>query len=212
MSAASTGGSSSDESMLAAEGETEDAGNSASGAATIESRLVHSGPVVRLSLDQVRFPDGTVGTLEIIRHSGASAVLPVVDPLPHADPRILLIRQYRYAAGGYLFEVPAGRPDRPGEPWEECARRELEEETGRTAGRLTPLTSILTTPGFTDERIHIFLATDLQPGVAARDVDEFIDPVEMRLSEALAMIGDGRITDGKSICALLFASHFVFRD
>jgi ADP-ribose pyrophosphatase len=183
--------------------------NVGSGAAALDSTLVHSGPVVHLSLDRVRFPDGSVGTLEMIRHSGASAVLPVVDPLSHADPRILLIRQFRYAAGGYLLEVPAGRPDRPGEPWEECARRELEEETGHTAGQLTPLTSILTTPGFTDERIHLFLATDLQPGIAARDVDEFIDPVELRLSEALAMIGDGRITDGKSICALLFASRFV---
>lgn len=207
-----------DHSRGAAEGEAIVTGLTASGeepvptgagAATLESTPVHSGPVVNLSLDRVRFPDGSVGTLEMIRHSGASAVLPVVDPLPHSDPRILLIHQFRYAAGGYLYEVPAGRPSRTGEPWEECARRELEEETGHAAGRLIPLTAILTTPGFTDERIHLFLATDLRPGTIARDVDEFIDPVEMRLSEAIAMIGDGRIVDGKTICTLLFASRYV---
>jgi len=82
----------------------------------LSSTLIHEGPVVRLSLDRVRFPDGSAGTLEIIRHSGAAAVLPVVDALPHPDPRIILIRQFRYAGGGYLFEVPAGRPDRVGEP------------------------------------------------------------------------------------------------
>jgi ADP-ribose pyrophosphatase len=174
----------------------------------ISSRLIHDGPVVRLSLDRVRFPDGSDGTLEIIRHSGASAVLPVVDPLPHPDPRIILIRQFRYAAGGYLFEVPAGRPDRPGEPWDACASRELEEETGYVAGNLEPLTSILTTPGFTDERIHIFLATDLRPGRVARDADEFMEPVAMPLSDALAMIADGRIDDAKTICTLLYASRF----
>jgi ADP-ribose pyrophosphatase len=145
----------------------------------------------------------------MIRHSGASAVLPVLDPLPDPDPRILLIHQFRYAGGGYLYEVPAGRPDRAGEPWEVCARRELEEETGYTAEKLIPLTSILTTPGFTDERIHLFLATGLRVGTVSRDEDEFIEPITMRLSEALAMIGDGRITDGKTICTLLYASRFV---
>ncbi|MDR0788500.1 MAG: NUDIX hydrolase [Gemmatimonadota bacterium] len=174
----------------------------------LESTPVHSGRIVNLSLDRVRFPDGSVGTLEMIRHSGASAVLPILDPLPHPDPRILLIHQYRYAGGGYLYEVPAGRPNQTGEPWEECARRELEEETGYTAGKLVPLTSILTTPGFTDERIHLFLATDLQPGQCARDEDEFISLVEVRLSEALAMIGDGRIPDAKTICTLLYASRY----
>ncbi len=176
--------------------------------APLSSTLIHEGPVVRLSLDRVRFPDGSAGTLEIIRHSGAAAVLPVVDPLPHPDPRIILVRQFRYAGGGYLHEVPAGRPDRVGEPWEVCAGRELEEETGFIAGRLERLASILTTPGFTDERIHLFLATELRPGRIARDVDEFMEPVELRLSEALGMIGDGRIEDAKTICTLLFAARF----
>jgi ADP-ribose pyrophosphatase len=181
-----------------------------SGAAEpLSSRVVHDGRIVHLAIDQVRFPDGSVGELEMIRHSGAAAVLPLLDPIAHPDPRIVLIHQYRYAAGGYLYEVPAGRPDRTGEPWEACARRELEEETGFIAATLFPMTAILTTPGFTDERIHLFLATDLRQGATGRDPDEFMEPVEMRLSEAVAMISDGRISDAKTICTLLYASHFL---
>ena len=176
--------------------------------AVLSSRLVHSGRVVHLSIDRVRFPDGSVGELEMIRHSGAAAVLPVLDSLPHDDPRILLVHQFRHAGGGYLYEVPAGRPDHPDEDWADCANRELQEETGYIAGRLVLLTSILTTPGFTDERIHLFLATDLSPGTMARDLDEFMDPISLRMSEALAMIGDGRIVDAKTICTLLYANRW----
>jgi ADP-ribose pyrophosphatase len=172
----------------------------------ISSRPIHSGRVVDLRIDTVRFPDGTTGELEMIRHSGAAAVLPVVDER-RPDPQILLIRQYRYAAGGYLLEVPAGRPDRPGEDWEVCARRELEEETGLIAGRLRRLASILTTPGFTDERIHLFVAHDLRAGTTAHDRDEFIELVRLPFSRALAMVGDGEIDDAKTVCTLLLAAR-----
>ena len=182
---------------------------SPSGAGLISSRPVHSGRIVDLSIDTVRFPDGSSGELEFIRHSGAAAVLPLLDARDADDPLILLIRQFRYAAGGYLFEVPAGRPDRVGEPWEECASRELEEETGLIAGRLTPMTSILTTPGFTDERIHLFLAEDLRPGRTSPDHDEFIELVTLPLSDALSRIRGGEIEDAKTICTLLFAAGFL---
>ena len=175
---------------------------------TLKMRKVHDGRIVHLSIDTVRYPDGSTGELEMIRHSGAAAVLPLLDPIETADPRVLLIHQFRYAGGGYLYEVPAGRPDRAGEPWEECARRELEEETGYVAGELIPLTSILTTPGFTDERIHLFLATSLTRGTQGRDKDEFMELVELPLSEALEMVRDGRIDDAKTICTLLFANRF----
>jgi ADP-ribose pyrophosphatase len=177
--------------------------------ALIASRPIHSGRIVNLSIDTVRFPDGSVGDLEMIRHSGAAAVLPLLDPPTDPDPRIILIRQYRYASGGFLYEVPAGRPHVPGEDWAVCAARELEEETGFVAGRLSYLTSILTTPGFTDERIHLYMATDLRSGQVARDHDEFIEPVEMRLSEALEMVRDGRISDAKTICTLMYVGKFV---
>jgi ADP-ribose pyrophosphatase len=180
--------------------------------ACLASRTVYDGRIVHLSVDTVRFPDGSTGDLEMIRHSGAAAVLPLLDGPDDPDPRLILVRQYRYASGGSLLEVPAGRPDRHGEPWEECARRELEEETGLAAGRLLPLTAIFTTPGFTDERIHLFLALDLRQGRSAPDRDEFLEPVEMRLSEALTAIRDGAIVDAKTVCALLFAAAYVLRD
>mgnify|MGYP000647506442 CR=1 FL=1 len=105
-----------------------------------------------LSVDTVRFPDGSVGELELIRHRGASAVLPLLDSPEAEDPDVLLVRQYRYATGGFVYEVPAGMPDRPGEPWDDCARRELEEETGYAAAAFQRLTRIFTTPGFTKYR------------------------------------------------------------
>jgi len=175
----------------------------------IARRPVYRGRIVDLSLDTVRFPDGSTGQLEFIRHSGAAAALPVLDDPAAPDPRIMLIRQYRYASGGELLEVPAGRPDRPGEDWEVCARRELEEETGLVAGRLVPLTTIYTTPGFCDERIHLFLALDLSPGTASLDQDEFLEPVVLPLSDALARVRAGEITDAKTVCTLLHAASFA---
>lgn len=175
----------------------------------ISRRPVYQGRIVDLSIDTVRFPDGSVGELEMIRHSGASAVLPVLSDPAGEDPHILLIRQYRYAAGGFLLEVPAGRPDRPGEDWEVCARRELEEETGLVAGELRYLTTIFTTPGFTDEQIHLYLALDVKTGTTAFDPDEFIEPVILPISEALTRIRDGEITDAKTICTILYAAGFV---
>jgi ADP-ribose pyrophosphatase len=181
----------------------------AEGLGRIGSRPVHDGRIVHLSVDTVRFPDGSVGELEMIRHSGAAAVLPIFGERADPDPEILLIRQYRYASDGYLYEVPAGRPDRQGEDWEVCARRELEEETGFLAGSVERLTAIYTTPGFTDELIHLFVAYDLSAGSMAREADEFIDLVRLRLSSALAMIREGEITDAKTICTLLFAHAFL---
>jgi ADP-ribose pyrophosphatase len=175
----------------------------------LDSRPVHRGRIVDLSVDTVRFPDGSVGELEMIRHSGAAAVLPVFGLRSEGDPEVLLIRQYRYASGGYLYEVPAGRPDRPGEDWEVCARRELEEETGFVAGSLQRLTIIYTTPGFTDELIHLFIAYDLSEGALAREADEFIDLVRLPLSSALEMVRNGDITDAKTICTLLYAHAFL---
>lgn len=176
----------------------------------IDRRPVHTGRIVDLSIDTVRFPDGSTGELEFIRHSGAAAVLPVLGDPNGPDPQVLLIRQYRYAAGGFMLEVPAGRPDRTGEDWEVCARRELEEETGLVAGTLTYMTTIHTTPGFTDEQIRLFLATGCTTGTEKMDEDEFIEPVTLPISEALEKIRDGEITDGKTICTLLYAAGFMF--
>lgn len=173
------------------------------------SRPIYDGRIVHLSIDTVEFPDGSAGELEMIRHSGAAAIVPIKGDPRADDPTIILIRQYRYAAGGYLLEVPAGRPDSPDEAWETCARRELREETGLTAERMVPLTAIYTTPGFTDERIHLFMATGLTPGDQTLDPDEFVESVEMPLSHAIERIRSGEIQDAKTICTLLYASTFL---
>lgn len=173
----------------------------------LKSTRVYTGRIVSLNVDVVRYPDGSVGELEMIRHPGASAVVPFLSDPSGDDPQILLIKQYRYAAGGYLHEVPAGRLD-PGEDPKACAARELKEETGCAAERIDYLTSIYTTPGFTDEKIHVFMATGLATGETKHEADEFLELQPMLLSKALEMIKAGEIQDGKTIVALLFAAGF----
>ncbi len=176
----------------------------------LDSRRIYTGRVVRLDVDTVRFPDGSTGQLELIRHPGAAAIVPCASDPPGADPTILLIRQYRYATGGELWEIPAGTLD-PGEDPEVCARRELLEETGVTAARLQRLTSIWTTPGFTNEVIHLYLATGLTMGEPSRERDEFIEVVPQPLSRVLALIRDGEIRDAKTVAAILYMAAFVLK-
>jgi len=176
----------------------------------LDSRRIYTGRVVRLDVDTVRFPDGSTGQLELIRHPGAAAIVPCASDPPEADPTILLIRQYRYATGGELWEIPAGTLD-PGEDPEVCARRELLEETGVTAARLQRLTSIWTTPGFTNEVIHLYLATGLTMGEPSRERDEFIEVVPQPLSRVLALIRDGEIRDAKTVVAILYMAAFVLK-
>lgn len=158
-------------------------------------------------LDQVRYPDGTIGEQVLIHHPGAAAVVPFVSDPHGADPQVLLIHQYRYAVDGRLYEIPAGRLE-PGEAPLTCAHRELLEETGCTATAMEPLTAFWTTPGFTNEKIHIFMATGLTRGETRHEADEFIEVVPMSLSEALQKIERGEITDAKTIIGLLFAAGF----
>lgn len=177
------------------------------GAGTIRTRRLHDGRIIRVDEDTVRFPDGSSGTLDVVRHPGASAVLPFLGDPAGPDPELLLMRQYRHAAGAWLTEIPAGRLE-PNEPPAECARRELLEETGCMAANVTHLTTIVTTPGFSDERIHLFMATGLTMGESRRERDEFIEITRTSMSAALRQIEDGEITDAKSIIAILFAAGF----
>jgi ADP-ribose pyrophosphatase len=171
----------------------------------ISSTRVFEGRVVDLSVDRVRLPNGNVTELEMIRHPGAAVALPV-EMAADGVLDALLIRQYRYAAGGWLLEVPGGKLDGDEDP-EVCARRELVEEIGFEAAIMIGLGSILTTPGFTDERIWLFLARDLTPvpGGAALEADEVLDVARVPLSEAVAMAIDGEITDAKTVATLLRA-------
>jgi ADP-ribose pyrophosphatase len=171
-------------------------------------RRVYSGRVINLDLDVVEFPNGSTGELELFRHPGASAVVPFLTDPSGDDPQILLIKQYRYAADGYLYEIPAGRLD-AGEDPETCARRELREETGCTAGTMRHLYTMFTTPGFTDEKIHIFLATELKQGEAAREADEFLTVEPVHLTRALEMVKSGELKDGKTAVGILYAAGFI---
>lgn len=173
----------------------------------VGSRREYTGRVINLDIDQVRFPNGKVGELEIIRHSGASAIIPFLGDPSGDDPQILLIRQYRYAADGFIYEIPAGRLER-GEPPVECAVRELREETGCTAEKMEHLYTMYTTPGFTDEKIHLFVATGLVRGESALEADEFVEVVPTPMSAALKMIKDGTITDAKTALSVLYVAGF----
>jgi ADP-ribose pyrophosphatase len=173
----------------------------------ISSRRIHSGKIISLDADTVRFPDGSVGEMDMIRHPGASAIVPFLSDPRGEDPSILLLKQYRYAADGFLYEIPAGRLD-PGEEPSHCAVRELREETGCTSGAMEFLFTMFTTPGFTDEKIHLFMATGLEQGQHAREADEFITVEIVTLSRALQMIDKGEIKDAKTALGILFAAGF----
>jgi len=159
-------------------------------------REIYRGRVVNLGVETVTLPNGAAVELEVVRHQGAAAVVPLLE-----DDTVLLVRQYRHAAGGFIYEIPAGKLD-PGEDPPHCAARELEEEIGYRAGKLDHLLTFLTTPGFTDEIIHIYLATDLVPGIQSLEHDEVLEVVAMSLPEAIEHIQDGAITDGKTIIGL----------
>jgi ADP-ribose pyrophosphatase len=169
----------------------------------IERRPVYEGRVVHLSIDRVRLPNGRECELEMIRHPGAAAVVPVDE-----DDRILLVRQYRHAAGGWLLEVPAGKLD-DGEDPAQCARREVEEETGFRPDDLLPMGWIWTTPGFTDERIWLYLARRLMPARQRLQRDEVLTVERRPLEEAIRMAESGEIRDAKTVCALLRARRLV---
>lgn len=169
----------------------------------IDGRRVFDGRLLRVDVDRVRLPGGGEADREVARHPGAAAVVPLVDAA-EGSPSVVLVRQFRYAAGEALWEIPAGTLE-PGEEPEACARRELEEETGLRAGELDALTTIYTSPGFTDERIHLFVATDPERGVPHPEEDEKLQRRELPLETAVAMVERGEIRDGKTATALLLA-------
>jgi ADP-ribose pyrophosphatase len=161
--------------------------------------VVSLGRVGEWGVDTVKLPNGVVVDLEVLHHPGAAAVVPM-----HDDGSITLIRQYRHAAGGMIWELPAGKLE-PGEDPALCAARELTEETGLVAGSLRHLSTIHTTPGFTDERIWIYAATNLTEAPAAPEHDEVIERHCFTADELRRMLKTGEVTDGKTICGLMLA-------
>jgi ADP-ribose pyrophosphatase len=166
-------------------------------------KSIYKGRVIDLNIEQVNLPNGKTVELEMIRHSGASAIVPLRD-----DGKVVVIHQYRYAADGMIYEVPAGRLD-AGEDPVDCAKRELAEEVGLQALQWHHLGTIFTTPGFTDEKIHLFLARELKPAVQTLEHDEVIEVVERPLEELISMIRRGEIIDSKTICGLMLAYFYL---
>jgi ADP-ribose pyrophosphatase len=177
------------------------------GGERLSTRRAYQGRLLKVDADTVRMPNGTELELEIVRHPGAAAVVPLLSDEAANDPVVLLLRQYRYAAGGMVWEIPAGVLE-PGEAPRDCARRELLEEAGAEAERIEPLTTVFTTPGFTDERIHLFLATGIRQGPSSPEPDELIEVHPRPLSQVLHMVRDGEISDAKSVVALLYLAGF----
>ena len=157
---------------------------------------IYKGKVIDLSVETFTLPNGSTTSLEIITHPGAAAVVPMKD-----EQTVIMIRQYRHAVGGFIYEIPAGKLHLNEDP-RNCAHREVEEEIGYKVGKLEPLLSFFTTPGFTDEIIHIFVGYDLTPGKQDLDVDEVLEIVELPLVKTLEMIREGDIKDGKTIIGL----------
>ena len=170
------------------------------GARVLRHERVYSGKVLDLDVDEVEEPGGVRGLREVVRQIGSVATLPV-----HDDGRLVLVRQYRYAVRDQVWELPAGRLD-PGEPPEEAARRELEEEVGLSARSLEPLLTFWVTPGFCDEVMHLYRATGFQAVPPRPDEDECIEAATFTLDEARAMIDRGEIREGKTLIALLLES------
>jgi ADP-ribose pyrophosphatase len=168
----------------------------------VSTRVVHRGRSLTLQVEEVTLPNGRTAELDIVRHPGAAAIVPFEDART-----VLLIRQFRHAAGGFIWEIPAGKLD--GDAPEVCARKELAEEAGRRAGRLVHLASVFTTPGFTDELIHLYAAFDLTPVPQALEHDEVIEVVPTPLARALEMIYAGELRDAKSALALMLAARHV---
>lgn len=169
----------------------------------LDRRELFSGRVFDLREELVRLPNGHETRLQLIRHPGAAAIVPLEE-----SGDVVLVRQYRHATGRWLLEVPAGTLDR-GEAPLACARRELAEEAGCEASDFVELGGIWTTPGFTDERIWLYLARGLRPAPQKLDEDETLAVERLPLEQAVAWAERGEIEDAKSVCALLRAAAYL---
>jgi ADP-ribose pyrophosphatase len=169
----------------------------------LKSKMVFRGKVFGVRRDEVVEPGGLRATREVIAHPGSVVLLPVFE-----DGRILMIRQYRYATRQYLWELVAGRIDE-GESVKEAAIRELKEETGYTAKRLSEFLDVFPTPGFLEERMHILLAEGLKAGEAEPEADEKIISHAYRVNELKRMMKQGKLRDGKSIAGILYYLTFL---
>lgn len=177
-------------------------GNKGGKVALVSSKLAYQGPLFDVYTDYVREPEGDTARRDVIRHSGSVVILAVDDTRNPADPLIVVERQYRHAAGQYMWEIPAGRKE-PEEAVLPGAKRELLEETGYIAKRWSKIARFYVSPGFLGEWMQVYLAEGLSCGESAPDEDEYIQHQQIPLSQALEWVDSGKIIDAKSIIAIL---------
>ncbi len=170
---------------------------------TIQAKTIYKGSFLTLNSDKVLLPNGNISTREWIKHPGAVCCVPI---LP--DGKIGLIKQYRYAVKEEMIEIPAGKLDQNEIP-RDCAQRELEEEIGYKASKLTFLANIHPAIGFTDEKMWLYLAEDLIKTKQSLDADEFLSYSPTKLNEAVDMVWNGKITDVKTIIGILWAQRIL---
>ena len=181
----------------------------ASGTAQIlHSKVVYEGPLFRVVQDQVVEPGGKEGVRDVIRHNGSAVILAIDSSKNKKDPWIVMERQYRHAANGFLWELPAGKLEAGEDPLA-GAQRELEEETGYRAKKWKPLVEYFASPGFLGESMQVFLAEGLIAGDARPEEDELIELRLVKLSEVLKMIEKGGIEDGKTLSSVLLYARLL---
>jgi len=169
----------------------------------VSSKRIYDGHIVNLRVDEVKLENGKTAKREIVEHRGATAIVPILE-----DGRVVLVRQYRYAAATELLEIPAGTLE-PDEAPENCARRELEEETGFKCREIKKMMEIFLAPGYSTEKIHIYLATGLSEAKMRLEEDERINVEKVPISTALEMVSSGKIQDAKTISGLYVAARFL---
>ncbi len=171
----------------------------------VNSDVIFRGRLIDLRVDTVRLPSGRTTTREVVVHPGAVAVVPIT-----GEGEVILVRQFRHAVGQVLSEIPAGTLG-PGEDPDECARRELEEETGLSPGELHKLFECYSAPGYCSELLHFYLASKLSPCQSTPEADENIALLRVPLSQAMNMVLSGEVRDAKSICGLMLAERWLRR-
>lgn len=170
---------------------------------TIKTEPVYEGTIFEMEKLTVELPNGRIAYRDVIRKSGASVIVPLTD-----DGHVIMVKQYRKPVEEVSLEIPAGKMD-DGEDPAQCAARELKEETGYTAGKLIKILELYPAPAYTDEVLHVFVATELTKGEACPDEDEFVHPVKCSMDEVLKMIQDGTIKDAKTVAGILYAARLL---
>jgi ADP-ribose pyrophosphatase len=169
----------------------------------VDSKEIFKGKILKLYFDQVRLPNNKISTREKIEHPGAAAIVPI-----NKENEVILVRQYRYPIDAILLEIPAGKLDSK-EPAIECARRELKEEVGVEGGKFIHLAHIFTSPGYSDEKMDIYLVLEFEEKENKLEDDEFLHIIKVKFKDCLDMIKNGEINDAKSIIGIMMARDYL---